>query len=73
MEPGRKTLGSTAAGMGVEAPGQPRLSRRKIRPTIVDGCTHADGSLENGGITSIQDVVGVKPDKRRYSPLVGKS
>ena len=38
MEPERKTLESLRAGTGMEAPGQPRLSNREMRPITIDGC-----------------------------------
>ena len=33
-----------------------------MQQTAVDGCTRADGSLELGGISFLQFIVGMRPD-----------
>ena len=52
-EPERTTLQSSPASTGIEAPEQPRLSYRERLRTTVDGCRHADGTLEQAGDISL--------------------
>ena len=42
IESERRTLESSRAGTGVEAPGKPSLSNRKMRSRTIDGCWYAD-------------------------------
>ena len=56
------------AGMGVEAPKQPRFSCRDVCATTVGGCRHADARDSGlGGSICLQAIVGVKPDKPTQS------
>ena len=43
-----------------------------MQQTAIDGCTHADGSLELEKIIFFQAVVGINPIHFHKSPFVGK-
>ena len=53
MQSEQMALESLLAGTGTEAPGQPRLSIRKMQLTIVGVSTATNGSIEQGGIISL--------------------
>ena len=62
MEPERTTLEPLPAGTVVEASGQPRLSCGGMQRSVVGGCRHADGSLEQGREHLSSSHCRVKPD-----------
>ena len=73
MELERITLELSLAGTDLEAHGQPRLTCREIRRTIVCVSTATGGSLEQGGIISFQVITGVRPNKLQKSAHFAKS
>ena len=56
----------------LEVYGQLRLFYREMARTTADGCTLGDGSSELGRTSSLQVVVGVKPDNQTSISVVFK-
>ena len=60
----RRGIKFQKAGTVIEAPGQLRLSSRKMQQTVVDDFTHVDGSSSQAGESCflLQAVDGVRPN-----------
>ena len=61
-ESDRRVPDSQRPDAGVEAPEQLHFPSRGIERTVIDSCTHVDGSSELGENFSLQADIGMKPE-----------